>query len=158
MDDIVKKIYQAVKFQCRPNKDRNDFEVAFESFFGTNQSNFVGGQNDKRNTLHENIFQIMFPSFESQVTFGTGKGGYDKYLSKKYTVDFFDKENGIIYEIDGKNHATEIGILKDRIRDCFFMNELGYKTVRITNKEVERMLISRIKTLKQAGVLNGIYD
>lgn len=159
MKTNIDLIFEAIKFECRSDRGKNHFEIAFELFFGSDANkhhNFIGGQNDKRHTLHENIFQALYPDLESQVTFGTGKGGYKKYLSKKYTADFLDRKNRIIYEIDGANHFTEIGILKDQIRDHFFLHELGIKTIHITNEKVEKLLLERLRILEQEGVLNEL--
>ncbi len=160
MSKEVTSIFESIKFQCRPDKEKNIFDLVFEGFFldGVDKHNFIGGQNDKRNTLHENIFQAMYPNLETQVTFGTGKGGYKKYLSKKYTVDFLDRDKRTIYEIDGLSHFTEIGVIKDQIRDYFFLHELGLKTIRITNKKVEELLLERLILLEQEGVLNELWN
>lgn len=98
-------------------------------------------------TKHENIFAKMYPGLERQVTFGTGKGGLEKWHTKKYTCDFFDRKNKIIYEIDGDSHKSEYQMLKDKFRDCFFYLEKNIKTVRVTNREVEEMLLERIRKL-----------
>lgn len=98
-------------------------------------------------TKHENVFAKMYPGLERQVTFGTGKGGLEKWHTKKYTCDFFDRKNKIIYEIDGDSHKSEYQMLKDKFRDCFFFLEKNIKTVRVTNREVEEMLLERIRKL-----------
>ena len=98
-------------------------------------------------TKHENVFAKMYPGLERQVTFGTGKGGLEKWHTKKYTCDFFDRKNKIIYEIDGDSHKSEYQRLKDKFRDCFFYLEKNIKTVRVTNREVEEMLLERIRKL-----------
>lgn len=98
-------------------------------------------------TKHENVFAKMYPGLERQVTFGTGKGGLEKWHTKKYTCDFFDRKNKIIYEIDGDSHKSEYQMLKDKFRDCFFYLEKNIKTVRVTNREVEEMLLERIRKL-----------
>ena len=98
-------------------------------------------------TKHENVFAQMYPGLERQVTFGTGKGGLEKWHSKKFTCDFFDRENRIIYEIDGDSHKSEYQMMKDKFRDCFFYLEKNIKTVRVTNREVEEMLLERIRKL-----------
>lgn len=158
----VTKIFEDIKFNLRPEKETPLFELMFESFFKSpeesniRKNNFIGGMNDRKNTLHENLFQAMFPDLKSQVTFGTGKGGYEKYLSKKFTADFYDKENKVIFEIDGKSHTTELGVLKNKIRDYFFWHELGLRTIRITNERVEEMLMEHLKELNESGDLDEI--
>lgn len=44
------------------------------------------------NTKHEIMFASMNPHLKRQVTFGTGKGGLEKWLTKKFTVDFYDEK------------------------------------------------------------------
>jgi hypothetical protein len=127
------------------------FNVFIDDIFKT--SNFIGGINDKKRTLHENMFARMYPHLKSQVHFGTGKGGYKEYGVKRYTVDFYDEHNRIIYEIDGKNHNLKLNKLKDRIRELFFGLELGITTVRFTNEQVEQMLFDRLVNLREKGVL-----
>lgn len=86
-------------------------------------------------TDHENIFFSIFPHLERQVTFGTGSGGLEKWGTKKFTADFFDKENNVVYEIDGKSHARLYNQLVDELKKRFLL-EKGIKTVRITNEQV----------------------
>lgn len=151
MEESVRNLFNQIKFECRPNKDKPFFDDIFTMFFGNSENNFIGGMNDDRNTLHENLFQAMFPDLKAQVHFGTGVGGYEKYLAKRYTADFYDEEKKIIFEIDGKSHQTEINIIKDKIREYFFFHELGIRTIRFTNDEVEKMLIRHLKRLYEAG-------
>lgn len=159
MNEVVEKTFKQIKIECSPNKDIeiSYFDV-FDIFFGQSpklniNSNFVGGINDERNTLHENLFQAMYPSLKSQVHFGTGKGGLEKYLSKRFTADFYDEENNIIYEIDGNSHKTELQYYKDKIRDAFFFIEHGIKTIRYTNEQVELMVIDKLEKLDKEGKL-----
>lgn len=98
-------------------------------------------------TTHERVFHLMYPSLEKQVVIGTGKGGYKKWGVKKFTLDFYDKDNNIAYEIDGKSHETEVGRLLDKYRDMLLNYLCGIRTVRYSNKEVENMLKRRIKEL-----------
>lgn len=153
-DDELNKWFEAILFECNPEKP---FNLIFESFFGGSDKpkiNFIGGINDKRNTLHENLFSALYPNLKKQVHFGTGKGGYEKYLSKRYTVDFYDEEKDVIYEIDGSNHNTELQKIKDKIRDYFFWHELDIKTIRLTNKAVENIAWERLCTLNEEGKLS----
>lgn len=98
-------------------------------------------------TTHERIFHLLFPSLEQQVTFGTGKNGYKEWGVKKFTLDFYDRDRNIAFEIDGKSHWTKIGKLKDKYRDGLLRLLHNIKTVRYTNLEVEDMLKKRIKEL-----------
>lgn len=90
------------------------------------------------NTRHEIMFAQMNPHLKKQVVFGTGKGGYKKWMTKKFTVDFFDEKNKIAYEIDGNSHKTKIGWVNDRLKD-HFMSEKDILVVHITNEQVERI-------------------
>lgn len=159
MNEVVEKTFKQIKIECRPNKDIEiSYSDVFDIFFGQSpklniSSNFVGGINDKRNTLHENLFQAIYPSLKSQVHFGTGKDGLEKYLSKRFTADFYDEENSIIYEIDGNSHKTELQYYKDKIRDAFFFIEHGIKTIRYTNEQVELMVINKLEKLDKEGKL-----
>lgn len=98
-------------------------------------------------TTHERIFHLMHPSLKQQVVIGTGKGGYKKWGVKKFTLDFYDENKNIAYEIDGKSHETEIGKLQDKYRDMLLRYLCGIRTVRYSNEEVENMLKRRIKEL-----------
>lgn len=113
-------------------------------------SNFIGGCNDIRNTTHENMFMIMFPSLDKQVTFGTGKNGYTKFGTKKYIADFVDEKEKVIFEIDGIEHNKEKNKIKDIWRDFFFEN-LGYKTVRVPNSIVEEIFKKWINEQNVSG-------
>lgn len=98
-------------------------------------SNFHGGCNDKLLTRHEMIFKSMFPNLIPQKVFGTGIGGYKKYMAKRYIADFFDEHKKIIIEIDGENHKKQLISLKDKIRNNFFYDN-GYQVIRFTNQDV----------------------
>lgn len=87
-------------------------------------------------TIHENMFASLFPKFERQVTFGSGKGGLKKWGTKKFTADFYDPELKIVYEIDGKSHDVFINQLNDELKRRF-LEEKGIKTKRIRNEQVE---------------------
>ena len=121
------------------------FLLIFESFSGIKQPPTF------KDTKHEKVFSLLYPYLEKQVGFGTGKGGYKEWGVKKFTVDFYDNKTITIYEIDGASHFTEIGILKDKYRDGLLHLLHGAKTVRISNKEVEMMLLKRIR---KVGVEN----
>lgn len=62
-------------------------------------------------------------------------------------VDFFLPEKNIILEIDGSQHQlNEKQVLKDSIRDGYF-ESLGYRNIRIENKELFKMNIFEFKKL-----------
>ena len=131
MSELAQKIYNSslpsfdILYQIHNYDDYVDFE----------KSNFHGGYNDRFMTKHEKIFNYMYPKLIYQKPFGTGKGGYKKYGSKRYIADFIDDEAKVIIEIDGKPHSNEITSLKDKIRNMFFL-ENGYLTIRFTNQDV----------------------
>lgn len=89
------------------------------------------------NTRHEIMFAEMYPHLKKQVAFGTGKGGYKKWMTKKFTVDFFDEKNKVAYEIDGSSHKTKRGLLLDKLKG-YFMAEKDIPVIHITNEQVER--------------------
>lgn len=100
------------------------------------------------NTKHEIMFSSMNPHLKRQITFGTGKGGLKKWLTKKFTVDFYDEKNKIAYEIDGKNHRTKMGWVNDRLKD-HFMKEKGILVIHYTNEQVERAYNEWSKNAKE---------
>src|SRR5699024_1351467 len=161
MNETVKKHFEYIKLHCSPYKP-NGFGDIFDMFFGGSSSlnkgkehNFVGGMNDTRRTLHESMFHLLYPGLKAQVHFGTGKGGLEQYLSKRFTADFLYEENWIVYEIDGRNHENELQQSKDRMKKYFLIIEHGYKTIRFTNEEVEQMVIARLKELYEEGALDA---
>ena len=95
-------------------------------------------------TIHENMFASLFPMLERQVTFGTGKGGLEKWGTKKFTADFYDPENKVVYEIDGNSHDVFINQVNDRLKELF-LEDKGIKTVRIRNKRVEELFNKETK-------------
>lgn len=97
-----------------------------------------------QNTAHELMFGTMFPKLLRQVTFGTGKGGLAKWGSKKYVADFFDPDTNTIFEIDGASHNSKYRQVADALRDKFFENK-GIKTIRISNRMVERLYVQQLK-------------
>ena len=95
-------------------------------------------------TSAEQMFHTLFPTLEQQVVFGTGKGGYKKYGSRKYTADFYDPKTKIDYEIDGPEHKYKIHNLKDQIRDIALWQIHRVQVVRYTNEQVKQMVKRRI--------------
>ena len=96
-------------------------------------------------TAHENMFEILRPNYSKQVHFGTGIGGVKEYGTNKYTVDFLsNSEIKTIYEIDGGSHNAVDAQNKDSIRDLFF-EKSGFRVHRLTNQDVEKMMIDFIK-------------
>lgn len=106
-------------------------------------------------TLHENMFAALFPHFERQVTFGTGKNGLEKWCTKKYTADFYDSKNQIVIEIDGDSHKIKRQKVVDRMKEIFF-TEKGIKVYRISNDKVEELF--KQETSKGAEIFNAILN
>jgi hypothetical protein len=155
MEEITPEaVFEVIKNKCNP-KNMINWRELVGSFFNIRQSesNFSGGCGDEHRTTHENMFALMNPDLQAQVVFGTDKGGRSKYLSNRYTVDFYDQEKKIAYEIDGSNHAKELQHLKDRLKAAFLWEVYGIKTIRITNQNVEAMVMKRLVTLHEEGKL-----
>ena len=53
----------------------------------------------------------------------------------RFIVDFFCANAKVVIELDGAQHFTEDGKVKDRERDAY-MNALGYKVLRYSNSEI----------------------
>lgn len=53
-----------------------------------------------------------------------------------YIADFYCSEKRLIVELDGEIHNNHEAKEYDEVRDKYF-KELGYKTIRFQNKEVE---------------------
>lgn len=106
-------------------------------------------------TLHENMFASLFPHFERQVTFGTGKNGLEKWCTKKFTADFYDPKNQVVIEIDGNSHKNKRQKVVDRMKEIFFA-EKRIKVYRISNDKVKE--IFKQETSKGAEIFNGILN
>lgn len=65
-----------------------------------------------------------------------------------YILDFYCAEKKIIIELDGEVHATEEAKEYDEVRDKFF-RELGYKTIRFWNSEIESAMGNVLQNIKQ---------
>ncbi|QTJ34465.1 hypothetical protein B8A39_08680 [Dolosigranulum pigrum] len=67
LDKVVEELYLQIVSYCSPYGDDNANEVAFDMFFV--EYTFAGGMNDKHQTLHENMFAMMYPElYELQTT------------------------------------------------------------------------------------------
>lgn len=89
-------------------------------------------------TFHENMFAYLFPQFDRQITFGTGKGGLEEWGTKKFTVDFYNPVTKEAVEIDGKSHNTEYQKILDKLK-YYFLKEKGITLLRIKNEDVEEL-------------------
>lgn len=54
----------------------------------------------------------------------------------KYIVDFYCASANLVIELDGNQHATEKGLVRDAERDAY-LNSLGIYVLRIGNYEVD---------------------
>lgn len=145
----VKQAYKLIERECNP---KNTLNHMMNTLYFKKTSNFSGGSGDLM-TKHETMFHLMNPDLQAQVSFGSGKGGYEKWGFKKVTVDFLDVNNHISYEIDGVNHQEHLQKLKDRIKAKFLKDTHGIKTIRITNEQVEELVMKHLEKLKEQGVL-----
>jgi very-short-patch-repair endonuclease len=65
-----------------------------------------------------------------------------------YTVDFCCVEERLVIEVDGAPHLTESAQRYDRDRDRF-LNQLGYKVLRIPGYEVIREDGQALKKIRE---------
>jgi hypothetical protein len=134
--------------------ETHDFKDTLFDSLVLNKS-VIRGAKGQRRTRHEILFGALFPEMQHQVSFGTGSGGYKKYISKSFVADFYDESSMTIFEIDGDSHNTEIQKIKDFIRTSFFKS-LGIEVVRISNESVERLIKERVKILSIQSLINAI--
>lgn len=109
-------------------------------------------------TLHENMFASLFPQFNRQVTFGTGKGGLEKWGTKKFTVDFYNPETYEAVEIDGKSHKTEYQKILGSLK-LLFLQDKGIKLLRVRNEDVEKLFNEEIERMRPfEGIFSKFFD
>jgi len=65
-----------------------------------------------------------------------------------YILDFYCSDKKLIIELDGGIHNTKEAKEYDEVRDKYF-RELGYKTVRFLNSEVEKDIEKVLDKIKQ---------
>lgn len=73
---------------------------------------------------------------------------YRQKIIGNYIVDFYCPQAKLIIELDGGQHYTEEGTVKDMIRDKY-MESLGVKVLRFSDREVFEDI---------EGVLEKIWD
>lgn len=139
----MNELVNTIKKECDPLLD---FNFLFSRISENRKGNFIGGCGDVR-TKHEKIFSLLYPNLLKQVSFGSGKGGYEKYTFKRVIVDFYDEDKKIAIEIDGESHNSYYRKLKDRMKELMLYEQYGIKTIRISNKKVEKMLEERVVKL-----------
>ena len=54
----------------------------------------------------------------------------------RYIVDFYCSQAKLVIEIDGMQHGEHDALLHDHARTCY-LNELGLKVIRFTNRDIE---------------------
>jgi very-short-patch-repair endonuclease len=64
-----------------------------------------------------------------------------------YILDFYCSEHKLIIELDGATHNTKEAKEYDKIRDKYF-SELGYKTFRFQNEEVNNEIEKVLKIIR----------
>jgi very-short-patch-repair endonuclease len=64
-----------------------------------------------------------------------------------YILDFYCSEKKLIIELDGEIHNTKEAKEYDEVRDKYF-KELGYKTIRFLNSEVDNNLDDVLNKIK----------
>jgi very-short-patch-repair endonuclease len=77
--------------------------------------------------------------------------GHQFYRQKNignYIVDFYCPAAKLIIEIDGGQHYSKSGIIRDDIRDDY-MSRLGFKVLRFSDREIFENI---------NGVLERIYE
>ena len=62
---------------------------------------------------------------------------YKQKIIERYIVDFYCAPAKLVIELDGSQHYEEAGIESDKMRDER-LNELGFKVLRFSNREVDR--------------------
>jgi len=68
-----------------------------------------------------------------------------------YILDFYCSEKKLIIELDGEVHNTKEAKEYDVVRDKYF-KELGYKTIRFLNREVEGDIEKVLEKIKSRFV------
>ncbi|MEK6692727.1 MAG: endonuclease domain-containing protein [Nitrospirota bacterium] len=64
--------------------------------------------------------------------------GYQFYRQKpigNFIVDFYCPKANLVLELDGGQHYTEDGMIKDRLRDDF-MRSIGLRVLKFSDREV----------------------
>ncbi|MBP5213762.1 MAG: DUF559 domain-containing protein, partial [Bacteroidales bacterium] len=79
---------------------------------------------------------------------GLGEKCRRQYIIGKYIVDFFFRESKLVVEIDGEYHFSKGQQYEDAIRQKW-LEDLGYKVLRLTNEQILFDTENSIKTIKQ---------
>jgi len=141
MSELIEKLHnkedviKTILYHCK-SYNKTPF---FRSDLKPSESVKFRGASGRERTMHENLFHYMFPHFDSQVAFGTGRNGLMKYGSKKFTADFYDRKLNLVVEIDGNGHNEKHQREKDGIKTWLLSSENIHVT-RFRNDEVEELL------------------
>ncbi len=60
---------------------------------------------------------------------------YRQKIIGKYIVDFYCPKANLVVELDGGQHYSEIGQVRDRVRDDV-LEEMGLKVLRFSDRDV----------------------
>lgn len=90
----------------------------------------------KSMTESECLFQDMFPAFEVNKHFGTGKDGKTKWKAGWFCVDFYDKDTNTAYEIDGSSHNLP-GRQERDYRKQRFLESINIRVIRYPNEQIQ---------------------
>ena len=71
---------------------------------------------------------------------------YRQRIIGNYIVDFYCHTASLIVELDGSQHYTDIGKVRDTVRDDYF-KRLGIRILRFSNAEVFKDLNSILKEI-----------
>jgi very-short-patch-repair endonuclease len=102
---------------------------------------------DRRRKLRKNATSQEKLLWERLRNRKTGSKFKRQYSIGGYILDFYCAEKRLIVEIDGGIHRNRENQEYDRIRDKYF-EDLEYKTLRISNDEVEQDIDRVIKKIK----------
>jgi very-short-patch-repair endonuclease len=75
--------------------------------------------------------------------------GYMHTNSNFYIADFVIPSLKLIVEIDGGYHLNKTQKKKDKAKDIYYTNVLGFKVLRILNENVKKFDIEKIKVLEK---------
>ena len=82
----------------------------------------------KNPTVHENLFRLKLINWGLRFKF--------QKIVCGFVADFVLPQYDLIIEIDGKNHYTKWGVVRDQMRDAVLQNA-GFSVLHIRNTEVE---------------------
>jgi very-short-patch-repair endonuclease len=102
---------------------------------------------DRRRELRQNATPQEILVWEKLRNRKIGLKFKRQYSIGGYILDFYCAEKRFIVEIDGGIHKTKEAREYDAVRDKYF-EELDYKTLRITNDEVENNIDKVIEKIK----------